>query len=187
MSIVSLEKIWQPDIQQKNYRAILKAMANPATIQPIIANNTNVESVAKSVLATLLDSAVSLSDPQKNFTENDWILLQAKKSTVNQADFILHQGKNFLQESPKLGTLESPENSATIVLMIENFTQGNLNLKCTGAGIKKINQLNIQGLSEQWIKVREEWTESFPLGVDFLLVDSKHVCAIPRTTKIEVG
>jgi len=90
---------------------------------------------------------------------------------------------NFEQ---KLGTVPSPENSAAIVLLVDKLGEGEHEFKLSGPGIKDSEVLSIKGLHLDWLSNRKNWNRSFPLGVDFILLDDKNIAALPRTTKMEV-
>jgi len=183
--MLKLDPIWQPDAQQENFRLLLDAMARPGhryTLDTLPENGT----VALTVLATLLDAEVSLDDPHALLRHEDWPMLQAQSTSTEQADYILCDATQTADFTPKLGTLPSPELSATILLVVDNIGKGNLQLKLTGPGIKDDRSLSITGLDSTWLSKREEWNCAFPLGVDLILIDDKQVAALPRTTKVEV-
>jgi len=183
--MLKVDPIWQPDIQQTNYRLMLEAMSRPGksfSLHTLPAEGT----VALSVLSTLLDSEVSLSDPDNLLRQDDWIMLQAKSATIDTADYVLCDATQSPHFSPKLGTLENPDQSATLILQVSKLGIGEQKLKLSGPGIKEIEYLSIEGLNQEWLSKRSDWNSAFPLGVDMILVDDQHVAALPRTTKVEV-
>jgi len=183
--MIEVASIWQPDIQQHNFRALLAAMSHPGQVKPILsAEDDNAATTA--VLATLLDGTVSLADPDRLLDDNEWPLLQAENADPANADYILCAGCNVPELEPKLGTLASPERSATVVIQVADLTGGNLQLRLIGPGINGYIDCAPTGLNTEWLERREDWVCAFPLGVDWLLVDHSSVLAIPRTTKVEV-
>ena len=183
--MLKLDPIWQPDVQQNNFRLLLDAMAYPGrcfTLHGV----TNEGHAALSVLATLLDAEVTLSDPYNLLSADNWQMLQSNSISEDKADYVLcdaSQSPNFL---PKLGTLAEPEQSATLILMVKKIGKGVSKLKLSGPGIKNIEDLIVDGLNSVWLTERDDWVGSFPLGVDMILVDDQCVAALPRTTKVEV-
>jgi alpha-D-ribose 1-methylphosphonate 5-triphosphate synthase subunit PhnH len=191
--MLNVSAIWLPDFQQQNFRAILEAMARPGSCQALALNGNEVDSDALedayiAVLASLLDNSVTLADPDMLISQDNTVLLQANSTDSEQADFILCRGDRMPDFELKLGTLPSPELSATIILIVKKIDdrqQGDLNLRLSGPGINDQKYCAISGLNLQWLAAREEWISSFPLGVDLLLVDDAKVMALPRTTKVE--
>ena len=204
--MISVAPIWLPELTQLNFRAILEAMSRPGTYQVlslgerVIGNSAYTEAAYIALLAALLDNSVTFSDPQQLISEDELALLQANLTSIDQADFIMCKGE-FPSEfssnrsnlshrpSPKLGTLPSPDLSATIVICIRelDYQQNDgLNVQLSGPGINGQIQCSLDGLDAEWLMARQTWVSSFPLGVDMLLVDDKQVMALPRTTKLEI-
>jgi alpha-D-ribose 1-methylphosphonate 5-triphosphate synthase subunit PhnH len=183
--MLSLDPIWMPDTQQGHFRLLLDAMARPGTCHTLTTVPKEGHSVL-AVLTTLLDAEVSLADPHALLRSDDWPMLQTKSATVEQADYVLCDGSRAPNFTPKLGTLPSPEQSATLILVVGELGQGDTHLKLTGPGIANTESLMINGLDTQWLTLREDWVCSFPLGVDLVLVDGGQLAALPRTTKVEV-
>lgn len=183
--MLKLDPIWHSDNQQKQFRLLLEAISRPGRCYPLLKHSDN-GSVALGILAILLDAEVSLADPHHLLQKSDWPMLQAKLAESEQADYLVCDALRNPDFMPRIGTLQSPEQSATIVLVVNKLGKGNVNLKLTGPGIKKSENLIISGLSLQWLSKREDWNCSFPLGVDFILIDDEQVTALPRTTKVEL-
>lgn len=183
--MLSLDPIWMPEFQQQHFRLLLEAMARPGKCQTLIDVPDNGPSVL-AILATVLDAEVSLADPHALLNNADWPMLQTKSATAEQADYVLCDGTRTPDFVPKLGSLHSPELSATLILMVEELGQGNTHLNLSGPGIAESQTLLIKGLDNQWLALREDWVCAFPIGVDFILVAGKQIAALPRTTKVEV-
>ncbi|MCW8901931.1 MAG: phosphonate C-P lyase system protein PhnH [Gammaproteobacteria bacterium] len=183
--MLNLDPVWQPDSQQGYFRLLLEAMSYPGKCLEVD-DLPKDESMTMTVLATLLDNEVSLSDPHTLLIERDWSMLQVKPESDEQADYILCKASELSDFEPKLGTLSSPEKSATIVLLVDKLGEGEHKLKLTGPGIKNSEVLYIKGLHSDWLLKRENWNSSFPLGVDYIFVDDKSFAALPRTTKVEI-
>ena len=183
--MLKIDPIWQPDIQQTNFRLVLEAMSRPGRCFSLHTLPTE-GPVVLSILSTLLDAEVSLSDPDKLLRKDDWIMLQAKSASVDVADYVLCNASQLPHKSPKMGTLPNPDQSATLILKVNKLGKGDHRLKLSGPGIKEIEYLSIKGLDLDWLSKRDDWNCAFPLGVDIILVDDQHVAALPRTTKVEV-
>jgi alpha-D-ribose 1-methylphosphonate 5-triphosphate synthase subunit PhnH len=85
-----------------------------------------------------------------------------------------------------LGTLSSPEKSATIIVKVVSLEGGETALRLTGPGIRDSVECSLAGLDADWLRQRESWCCAFPLGVDLILVDQQRVVALPRSTRVEV-
>ena len=183
--MLAIDPVWQADIQQAHFRLLLDAMAYPGrclNLKKLPKDGT----VALTVLSTLLDAEVSLADPHKLLKEDDWQMLQTKSASTDEADYILCDGSQFTNFTPKTGSLKSPEQSATLILVVNKLGEGELKLNLSGPGIQVNQLLSVTGLAGQWLALHEECNISFPLGVDLILIDDTQIAALPRTTKVEV-
>lgn len=199
--MIDVAPIWLPERQQQNYRAVLEAVARPGHCEKIYfendgAKNDGVDQEQPAfiaLLASLLDNMVNFSDPHGLVSQDNLSLLQTQSALAEQADFILLDGNKFENFQPKLGTLPSPELSATLVVVtskitstLEQAASSDLKLRLSGPGVNGFSHCAISGLQKQWLEAREQWVSHFPLGVDLLLVDDSSVMALPRTTKVEI-
>ncbi|MES9991414.1 MAG: phosphonate C-P lyase system protein PhnH [Candidatus Thiodiazotropha sp.] len=182
--MLEVSAIWTTKVQQQNYRALLDAISYPGEIKNIQHDDEGPASNA--VLATLLDAEVSLADPNGLLEEGDWPLLQAAVAAPDKADYILCAGSKAAEFQPKLGSLPSPEQSATLIICVESLHGGELKLSLSGPGVNGKRACAITGLDPAWLSQRDGWVCSYPLGVDLLFVDDSAVLALPRTTKVEV-
>jgi len=184
-----MSDIWQPLTQQKSFRRLMDACAYPGRLADL--SDTGAEALS-AVLATLLDGEVSLADPDGLVPEHEWPRLEAQCSTPDQADFIVCDGaiapKTAPAFSPRLGTLENPERSATLILRVAKLggeESQAAHLTLSGPGIERTQALAVAGLAPAWLSARAAWVAAFPLGVDYILVDRECVTFLPRTTQIK--
>ncbi|MGH1461909.1 MAG: phosphonate C-P lyase system protein PhnH [Neptuniibacter sp.] len=183
--MLELASIWKPEVQQQNYRALLEAISRPGRIQNISFSQSDSDALT-AILATLLDGEVSLSDPDKQISVDDWPMLQASAAEPDCADYIVCTGSKSPDFEPKLGTLSSPEYSATLLLQVESLSSGSSKIRAQGPGIETSEEFSVSGLCNDWLTAREDWVYAFPLGVDMLLIDHDRVLALPRTTQLEL-
>lgn len=183
--MIDLAPIWQPDTQQRNYRALLEAMSRPGRVQPLMGLGDGQQAVL-AALATLLDGTVTCCDPDGLLQDADWPLLQAAPTVAEQADFIVCDGRHITSFQPKLGVLPSPERSATLLLRVDSLGVGDRHWRLSGPGVGGENECRLGGLHEDWPSLREDWVCGFPLGVDILLLDDCQVMGLPRSTRLEV-
>lgn len=182
--MLNINPIWTPEHQQETFRTILTAMSQPGKVLAI--HHDEYSDCLSAVLATLLDGTVSLADPDLLVSAADWPMLQVNQADVDKADFIVCNGQSKLCIEPKLGSLESPEQSATLMLSVKSLTEGDLIALLSGPGVNGCTKIHCSGLDAEWLRQREDWVCEFPLGIDILLIDSQGIMALPRTTKVEV-
>ena len=182
-----LEPIFSASVQQAVFRAALQAQSFPGRCVALPASVAQTP-VHRALLAALLDAEVSLADPQNLLSaEADWPFLEARAIDADQADFILLGGEKVHSIKPRIGTLEEPEKSASLVLIVGQMgANDGLELKLTGPGIQTEQRLHVEGLAREWLSLRQNWNTAFPMGVDIFLAGSNGIVALPRTTQIEV-
>ena len=182
--MIELDPIWSPRSQQQNFRCLLQAIARPGLAQSLPEPGS--EGAMLAVLASLMDGEVTLSDQDQLLEATSWPLLQSLAKAPEVADFVLCRGDLPPSIEPRLGTLVSPEASATLLLQVNSVSCGDLKLRFTGPGVDGEVQAEVGGLHSGWLRQRQLWTAGFPLGVDLFLVDQLSVLGIPRTTHVEV-
>ncbi len=185
VNALSLQAIWQPLTQQRAFRALMRAFAYPGRPAALADSGTT---ALTAVLATLLDGEASLADPHEKMDAADWPRLEARRAAPEAADFIVLDGRRAPDFAPRLGTLESPEKGATLIVQVAALGAGDgvdKALSLTGPGIADTAQLAVTGLNPAWLAARRDWCAAFPLGVDFILVDAQQAVCLPRTTRIQ--
>lgn len=179
-----LEPIFTAPVQQQVFRALLTAQSFPGRVQHL--SMIEQHQAFRAVLAALLDGEVGLCDVNSLLSEEkDWAFLEASCKAADSADFILAKGGQLSHIHPKIGSLSSPELSATLVLVVDSLTQGAV-YQLTGPGIETQQSMQVQGLDRQWLVQRDEWNAAFPMGIDILLTDAEqNLVALPRTINIK--
>lgn len=159
-------------------------MSRPGTICDL-SEHIGHESAAVGVLATLLDNSTTVGDPDELLDDQAWALLGATKCRPEEAAFIICLADRQPDFAPLLGTLESPELSATVLLSCAGVGEGGATYALNGPGINGRTTLQISGVDHAWFSKRQEWTDHYPLGVDLIFADRSRVAALPRTTRVE--
>ncbi|WP_275096167.1 phosphonate C-P lyase system protein PhnH [Sedimenticola hydrogenitrophicus] len=173
---------WEPLTQQFVFRRLLEAFSYPGRVASVA--RTDAAPVLSLLLATLVDAEIALADPQGLIGADDWRRLGARRAAPEKAHFIVARGDLAPAFEPSLGTLESPERGATVVLQVESLGVG-APLSLSGPGIDGAATLAVGGLDPTWLARRAAWNSAFPLGVDVILVDGTRLAALPRTTRIK--
>ena len=183
---------WMPETQQTAFRAVLDGFARPGT--PVPTQGDGADAVLM-FLSAVLDESVSLADPLGLLGADTRRLLLAPTALVDQARFILLDGRQPPDAAwqPMLGTLESPELGATLVLTVDalsdaavTHTDSVLDLRLEGPGIPGTRLVSVTGLDRGWLERRAAWVGAFPLGVDLVLAAPHALVALPRTTRIAI-
>jgi len=184
MKSLSLDP-WEPFVQQRVFRILMKCFAFPGSIEPIRENNTVGGTVLQMLLATLVDEEVGVADIHQLISESDWLKLETLRDIPEKAQFIISLGDLEPVFEPCTGTLENPELGATLVVRVKSLSAGR-RLSVSGPGVQGSRQFALSGLNPLWMQQRDEWNSSFPMGVDMVLFDSTHVAALPRTSRVQI-
>lgn len=169
-------QVWSAPQQQTVFRQLLRAFSFPGRVETLADGNALTQT-----LATLVDREATLADPQNLLDALTLKRLQAHMTAPELAQFIVADGNLPPLFEPSLGTLESPELGATILLTVAALGKGAAWQLC-GPGIAATQALAIAGLDPAWLAHRQVWNDGFPLGVDLILMDANSVVALPRTT-----
>lgn len=184
MTVDSL--LWAPRELQMTFRSLMNAFSYPGTIHEVNQNST--ETATEQVLACLADNQTSLACLHERSPEEFFSLLEVRITNPEDADFVIGDGAKFVNGwQPKLGTLENPHLSATLLLEVKSLRGGQPFFSLKGPGIKEENKLQLEGLDPQWFVLRNQWCGAFPMGVDIILCSPVDFCVIPRTTIIDKG
>jgi len=174
-------------MQQQIFRDLLHVFSYPGRMVQCTAESMT----WLALLAALTDGEVTLADPHGLITADIWPKLEARSTTPDTATFIVADGGRAMDFQPCIGSLESPENGATLLLRVASLSSehsdGGVQLKLTGPGIQGHTELSVSGLHPSWLIARAGLADAFPLGVDLLLCDERFIAALPRTTRIETG
>ncbi len=186
---------------QQCYRKLLKAMSEPGTcfdMGDTTLFNENQEPVFSSswaVLQTLVDNDcyIFLSSMMmtKMLSQSLTFYTDCRiADKPEQADFVLIDISEVADFSEfKMGSLEEPHLSATVIIQVPSIAEIELplanTLTLTGPGIKNCRHLQVQGLHSRHVSLLQNNHQSYPCGLDFILCSPQSFCALPRTTIIE--
>ena len=181
---------WMPDAQQQAFRAMLDGFARPGTLVP-----AQPPGAVLMFLSAVLDESVSLADPLGLVGTDARRMLLAPTAPEAQARFVLLDGRRPPDAGfqPALGTLESPELSATLVLTVDALSDALTTadaavlLQLQGPGVPGTRVLAVSGLHPDWLARRAAWVGAYPMGVDIVLAAPDAMAALPRTTRIVVA
>ena len=171
---------WTASSQQHIFRQLMRAFSYPGRIETLATSGAHALTLT---LAALIDRGSSLADPQNLIDDLTRQRLQTPLTVAEHAHFVVADGTRPPAFTPALGSLESPEHGATIVLTVVALGVGT-DCRLEGPGIAGSQSLAVTGLEPSWLEQRRSWNSAFPLGVDIILLDTIHAVALPRTTRI---
>lgn len=178
-----LAPFWTPMGQQSIFRRLMEAFAYPGRVQ--VLPGACAGETLLGVLATLVDGSVTLADPDHLLPAEEWSRLEARRGAPEQARFVLVRGDSAPVFAPALGSLESPEAGATLLLRVAALGEG-LPLRISGPGVDGEELLSVSGLHPAWLDRRESWNAGFPMGVDLLLIGPAQASALPRSSRVRL-
>jgi alpha-D-ribose 1-methylphosphonate 5-triphosphate synthase subunit PhnH len=119
-------------------------------------------------------------------------LTRSRLTEVPAADFIIILRGNSRGGilAAKRGSLEYPDQGATIIYLVESLNQEGqtgLKVKLQGPGVNREIRTIIKGLSADEILDLKIINQEFPLGVDCFFLDlAGRVMGLPRSSYLEV-
>lgn len=183
---------------QEIFRTMLHCMSRPGTIENIeeIGSPTGQhEYCGHSIFVnaiTLLDAEVLfhvVGENAESIGEHFSSFTFSKVGELHEADYIFimkdadEKMISDVFKKAKKGTLENPQQSATILIETDMLAVGN-QLALEGPGIEYTESVEIDA-SEYWIDERAEANKEYPLGIDMILIDVRsNMMCLPRTTMI---
>lgn len=187
--------------QQQLFRHILAAMSYPGRVQTVDDSGGvtgSAHDLLRGVIVTLVDRQVTLADPHSLVADDLWSWLGQSPAPADAAQYIVADPARTPEFSPQVGTLESPEYGATIIMPVtslEGLDQAQPQpsdtdvLYVSGPSRKnpRVRGFRVSPCHASWLSKRQQWQEedaSFPLGTDWLLVSPDSIVAVPRSCQL---
>jgi alpha-D-ribose 1-methylphosphonate 5-triphosphate synthase subunit PhnH len=185
---------------QQQFRIILDSMSRPGKInlmpQMDIEPPADINNASVLIGFALLNADASFfvaSDNSAAITPYIALNTTAQPKPVNEADFIFMDGFNdeALIADAKTGTLSYPEDSATIIISVDEIDEdalaGTVKLTLKGPGVETEKKVSLNGLNPEILNAIKEQNLEFPLGIDVMLTDkSNRILCIPRSNRFVV-
>ncbi len=183
------------DIHQGHaaFRQILQAMSHPGAIFPM----TDLEPITDKhasllhMLGCLMDNEVTftvIGDVAGSLSTAITRNIGSTRADIGVSDFIIATcGTTDGQLIHiKRGTLEYPDQGATLVYLVEEINEDGGSAELSGPGIKGSRSPRFTGLASAELAALREVNAEYPLGVDAIFLDAtgKMAC-IPRSTRIK--
>jgi alpha-D-ribose 1-methylphosphonate 5-triphosphate synthase subunit PhnH len=178
---------------QSTFRAVMEAMARPASVQRVPAEVDAAPGLMPAMAAIALtlfdhDTPVWL-DPQLAVTSvAGWLKFHTGAPvTVDSAEasFALVTDGALLPalERFALGSSEYPDRSTTVILQVESLSEGRA-YDLYGPGIDGVTTLNATIAPDDLFERLAVNVQLYPRGIDMVLVHDDAIVAIPRTTRL---
>ena len=177
---------------QATFRAIMRAMARPGTIEriaPEFLPPASLSVAAAAACLALADFETPLwlspciaADPEAGA----YLRFHTGASTAlqNAAAFaLLDQRDEFNLATFAQGTAEYPDRSTTLILMCDVLDPAGA-LSLAGPGIKDRTAFGFAPMPEDFLGQWALNRNGFPLGVDLVLAAGDRIACLPRTTRI---
>lgn len=185
---------------QAVFRTLLDALARPGTIGTIdaalpapqtTAGAPRTEPAAYAALLTLCDYATPVWLAQPDTALGSALRFHTGAPLVDDpagaAFAYLHDASAMpALERFALGSAESPEQSATLLIRVDALT-GGAPVVLSGPGIADTETIAPLGLPERFWRERAALAPLFPCGIDCYLICGARVIGLPRTTRAEVN
>ncbi len=173
-------RCWLAQTQQRAFRQLLSAFSYPGQI---VSLGGEPEQALTLALATLIDGSVGLCDLHGLISIDDRRRLGCTMTAAEAAQFVVVDAGQFTEFQPSLGSLESPEHGATLLLRAYPEESKTV-LRLTGPGINGERILTVAGVHPEWWSQRKLWNRAFPLGADMIILTGDQLLAIPRTIRV---
>jgi alpha-D-ribose 1-methylphosphonate 5-triphosphate synthase subunit PhnH len=179
---------------QATFRSVMDAMARPGSVQRIAATAGAPRAMMRGAAAIALtlfdhDTPVWL-DPLLSETADvtKWLKFQTGAPVTASSSICSFAIMGDPRALPALdrfafGSNEYPDRSTTLILQIENLTQGPL-LELRGPGIDGTAVLQAAIQPADLFERLEINRTLFPRGIDVVLVADDAIVAIPRTARL---
>jgi alpha-D-ribose 1-methylphosphonate 5-triphosphate synthase subunit PhnH len=177
---------------QRVFRAVLDAMARPGRLARVEIGLTPpapLDPATAAVILTLADydAPVWLDGDARTEAVAAWLRFHCGCPIVDdprRAAFAVCIGAPELTRF-NAGTDEFPEASTTVVAQVADLAAGGP-LALSGPGIRDAHRVAVTGLPDGFWVERRAVNADFPRGVDVILACGRHLCGLPRTTRVEL-
>jgi alpha-D-ribose 1-methylphosphonate 5-triphosphate synthase subunit PhnH len=177
---------------QAAFRAVMDAFAAPGVVKTVSdadapaplapASAAIVRSLADFETPIWLDPVLAVP------AVTDWIRFHTGAPIVTDkqaASFALVGDPGSLADFSgfSTGTADYPDRSTTILLHVRSLSEGDV-MTLRGPGIEAARQLRADPLPSGFLKSWADNRETFPCGIDLVLIAGAEIVALPRSVRI---
>jgi alpha-D-ribose 1-methylphosphonate 5-triphosphate synthase subunit PhnH len=171
---------------QSCFRSVLDAMARPGLFQTVggVSAPAPLCDATAAVLLTLADHETPLWLDPAAASARTWIAFHTGAPVVpaEQAMFAMALSLPDLT-SLSVGTDESPETSATVILQVASLTTGP-RFVLEGPGLREPRVVAIDGVPSNFVTLWQQNHARYPRGIDLILCAGNLLTALPRSVNI---
>ena len=172
---------------QATFRLLMTAMAQPGSRHVVAAGVSAPDGLGPARTALVLtlvdaDAPVWLTAPTPRLAA--WLAFHTGARLVADAAdaaFALVDSGAALPAGLSRGTQDYPDRSATLVIEVRGFGEGE-RFRLTGPGIDVSCNLAVAGLPAGFVDFRAANRAQFPRGLDVVLTAGRDLVALPRST-----
>jgi alpha-D-ribose 1-methylphosphonate 5-triphosphate synthase subunit PhnH len=191
------------DASQRIFRSCLAALSRPGLVGRIPADvlPPTVPPVVAPLLA-LTDLMAPLTGLDSDLPGAAWAAAIIGRTTgaritdPEQARFALAFSETERMAELSIGTPWSPEFGALLCQRVTRLAahdqhrsdDHDLCVRLSGPGVPDVVEIDIDGLGNRFVQIRDQLAAGFPTGIDVLMItDDGAIAGLPRTTRIEVS
>jgi alpha-D-ribose 1-methylphosphonate 5-triphosphate synthase subunit PhnH len=180
---------------QAAFRAVMDAFASPGGVKtlPDTAAPPPLAPASAAIIRSLADfeTPIWLDPALSILSVVDWLRFHTGAPIVSDkraASFALIGDAKCLPEFSgfSIGSADYPDRSATILLQVSSLREGDA-MTLRGPGIEGARQLRAGPLPTGVLKLWSENRETFPCGIDLILITGAEIAALPRSVRIGKG
>lgn len=180
---------------QDVFRVLLDCMAQPGKVGqlPVTHPDASDDDNLIAVLESLVDPEVAVWVCPGLAERIGQILFsrtRVRQAQLSQADYLAadRAGLPAAISGARVGTIEYPDEGATLIVSCNSLADGPVELTLSGPGVSGTGQLRVAGVPGGEFQALAERNSDFPLGLDLILVSwDGMVACIPRSTQIRVA
>lgn len=176
------------------FRTLLKAMSRPGTVErlPRPGAGDGPDSLLLSLARCLMDHEVTHCVPAAYADLGTLLARDLGSRPVREelADFLIFPDgeSNGSLALAKRGSLEYPDQGATVLYLVEELREIGGTVSLNGPGIPDTARPLIRGVASEELALLREVNAEFPLGVDAIFLDNGGcLMCIPRSTRMGVN
>jgi alpha-D-ribose 1-methylphosphonate 5-triphosphate synthase subunit PhnH len=175
---------------QRCYRALLDAMAHPATIVTMpdgLPGAAPLGPIATAIALTLCDADTPVWLDESAGDAAGYLAFHCGAPLASPGDalfaFAIDPATLPPLDAFALGTAEFPERATTLVIEAGGLAE-DAGVLLRGPGLRGERYLDVVGLPPQFWQERAALAELFPRGIDLVFVSDGAIAAVPRSTLI---
>ena len=173
---------------QSCFRAVLAAMSRPGSVHRLTAAlqpPIPLHPATAAVLLTLIDFETTLWIDPRLAAAAPWIAFHCGaqiRTAIQDARFVLATALPDIETLDR-GSDEAPEDSATVILQIDDLDEGPT-LRIAGPGLASPSGFRPTGLPENFPTLWRANHALYPCGIDLIFCAGGSLASLPRSVEV---